>query len=106
MLAKAKATSLRDKVKRFGHYNVIAPRFTVVSQELRALHAAVNGDVAVIAELKSTWDDLDMKGKTLTAVCASYKSLLASAARNFEYLQRKAKQESLPAQSHYQQILA
>ena len=58
MLAKAKATSLRGKVKRFGDYNVIAPRFAVVSQELRALHAAVNGDVAAVAELKSTCDDL------------------------------------------------
>ena len=106
MLAKAKATSLRGKVKRFGDYNGIAPRFAVVSQELRALHAAVNGDVAAIAELKSTWDDLDVKGKQLTAVCASYKSLLASAARNFEYLQRKAKQKSLPEQSHYKQILS
>ncbi len=31
--------------------------------------------------------------------------MLASAARNFEYLQRKTKQKSLPAQSHYKQIL-
>ena len=42
----------------------------MISQELRALHAAVNGDVAAIAELKSTWDDLEVKGKKLTAVCA------------------------------------
>ena len=73
---------------------------------MRALHAAVNGDVAAIAELKSKWDDLDVKGKKLTAVCAEYKSLLASAARNFEFLQRKAKQKSLPAQSHYEEILS
>ena len=106
MFAKAKATSLRGKVKRFGDYNIIAPRFAEVSQELRALHAAVNGDVAAVAELKSTWDNMEEKGKTLTAVCASYKSLLASAARNFEYLQRKAKQKSLPEQKHYASILS
>ncbi len=70
MLAKAKATSLRGKVKRFSDYNVIAPRFAMISQELQALHAAVNDDVAAIAKLKSTWDDLDVKGKKLTAVCA------------------------------------
>ena len=62
VLAKAKATSLRGKVKRFGDYNIIAPRFAVLSQELRALHAGVNGDVAAIAELKSSWDDLEVKG--------------------------------------------
>ena len=66
----------------------------------------MNGDVAAVAELKSTWDDLDVKGKTLTAVCASYKSLLASAARNFEYLQKKAKQKSLPEQKHYASLLS
>ena len=60
----------------------------------------MNGDVAAIAELKSTWDDLDVKGKNFTAVCASYKFLLTSAARNFEYLQRKAKQK------HYASILS
>ncbi len=66
----------------------------------------MNGNVAAIAELKSTWDDLDVKGKKLKAVCASYKCLLATAARNFEYLQSKAKQNFLPEQSHYNQILA
>ncbi len=49
---------------------MIAPRFAVLAQELRAMHANVNGDVAVIAELKSTWDGLDVKGKKFTGVFA------------------------------------
>ncbi len=63
---------------------MIATRFAVISQKLRALHASVNEDVAAIAELKSFWDELDVKGKKLTALCVSYKLLLASAARFFE----------------------
>ena len=56
VLAKTKVTTFRGKVKRFGYYNVIASHFAELAQELRALHAAVNGDVAAVAELKSTWD--------------------------------------------------
>ncbi len=50
---------------------MIAPRLAKLAQELRALHACMNGDIASISELKSTWDDLDMKGKKSTGVFAS-----------------------------------
>ncbi len=97
--AKAKPTNLRNKVKRYGNYTVFALQFAAVAQELRAMDAAGSA-VGAIGELKTTWEDLSSRASKLTSVCNSNKMMLTNAAGFFEYLQRKAKQKSLPEQSH------
>ncbi len=86
MCCKKPRPRFQGQIQAIRSKNLIAPCFAVLGQELRALHAAINGHVFSIAELKSTWENLDVTDKQWTGVCASYKSLLASAARNFEDL--------------------
>ena len=96
VLTKCKATKLKWRIKRYADYSVIAQRIAPITAELQAMHARLSPIVKANNDLKTVWDQLVRKEPELTSVCAAYKQLLASVARNFSSLHSKAEKKTEP----------